>query len=146
MLQHGIRHVLFPSLWHSSLPFYSSLQVHQSYSYANNIVLLAASANSPVSGHGGSGIFLGRNGAAAIHLPPESTQQVLMNLNRITNAHRKFTKSHPQAINFVQDSKTHRYIFNAHYGQRGEAIQSQTIGWTFYLANSSIIHGDIAKQ
>lgn len=74
MLQNGIRHVLYPTSWHSSLPFYTSLQVQQSYSYANNIVLLASSANSPVSGHGGSGIFIGRNGAAAMLLPPDSTQ------------------------------------------------------------------------
>ena len=74
MLQHGIEHVLYPTSWFSSLPFYTSLQVQQSYSYANNIVLLASSANSPVSGQGGSGIFVGRSGAVAMILPSESKQ------------------------------------------------------------------------
>lgn len=74
MLQHGIQHVLYPTSWFSSLPFYTSLQVQQSYSYANNIVLLAASANSPISGQGGGGIFVGRNGATAMIMPSESTQ------------------------------------------------------------------------
>lgn len=74
MLQHGVQHVLYPTSWFSSLPFYTSLQVQQSYSYANNIVLLASSANSPISGQGGSGIFIGRSGAVAMIQPSESTQ------------------------------------------------------------------------
>lgn len=76
MLQHGIKHVLYPTSWFSSLPFYTSLQFQQSYAHANDIVLLASSANSPISGQGGSGIFIGKGGAVAMILPPESTQCV----------------------------------------------------------------------
>lgn len=74
MLQHGIRHLLYPTSWFSSLPFYTALQVQQSYSYANDVVLLASSANSPISGQGGSGIYVGRSGAIAMILPSEATQ------------------------------------------------------------------------
>lgn len=76
MLQHGIQHVLYPTSWFSSLPFYTALQLQQSFSFANNIVLLAAGADSPISGQAGSGIFVGRSGAVAMILPAESTQCV----------------------------------------------------------------------
>jgi len=74
MLQHGIRHILHPTFWFPSLPFYTSLQLEQSYALANDIVLLAAGANYPMTGQSGSGIFLGRSGAAAMILSSESTQ------------------------------------------------------------------------
>lgn len=75
MIQHAnIQHVIYPNSWLSSLPFYTSLQIQQSYSYANNIVLLSAAANSPVSRMGGSGIFAGRSGSLAMILSPKSIQ------------------------------------------------------------------------
>lgn len=74
MMQYGIQHILYPTLWYSSSPFYSSLQIQQSYSYANNIALLAAAANNPVTGQGGSGLYAGKSGALVMYQPGERTQ------------------------------------------------------------------------
>lgn len=59
----GIRHILYPSMWFSETPFLSSVQIQQSYAQRNNIVLLSAGTNSPSKSNTGSGIFVGRHGA-----------------------------------------------------------------------------------
>lgn len=74
MLQYGIEHFINPTLWYSSTPFYSSLQVQQGYSYSNNIVLLAAGANNLASGQGGSGIYIGNSGPMVMYQPGERLQ------------------------------------------------------------------------
>ncbi len=74
MLQYGIQHVIYPSLWYSSTPFYVALQVQQGYSYGNNVVLLAAGANNLASGQGGSGIFVGNSGAMVMFSPGQRQQ------------------------------------------------------------------------
>jgi len=71
LIQYGIKHILYPTLWYSSTPFYTSLQMQQSYSYSNNIVLLAAGSNNLASGQGGSGIYAGRNGPLIMFQPGE---------------------------------------------------------------------------
>lgn len=71
LIQYGIQHILHPQLWYSSTPFYTSLQLQQGYSYGNDIVLLVAGANNPISGQGGSGIYAGKNGALAMYQPGE---------------------------------------------------------------------------
>lgn len=74
MLQYGIKHFVYPSLWYSSTPFYSSLQVQQGYGYSNDVVLLAAGANNLASGQGGGGIYVGRSGAMVMYQPGERQQ------------------------------------------------------------------------
>jgi hypothetical protein len=74
MLQHSIQHILHPTAVPSLLPFHTSLQVQQSYSFANDIVLLSSSMSSPKDGMGGSGIYLGRNGPIAMFMSPETVQ------------------------------------------------------------------------
>lgn len=76
MMQYGIQHIIFPTLWYSSTPFYSSLQVQQGYSHSNNVALLAAGANNLVSGQGGSGIYVGDSGAMVMFQPGERQQYV----------------------------------------------------------------------
>lgn len=74
MLQHGIQHVLYPTFWVPSLPFYTAAQLQHGYAYANGIALLAAGCSHPMTGQGGSGIFLGKSGATALIMPSEATQ------------------------------------------------------------------------
>ncbi|CAG9804065.1 unnamed protein product [Chironomus riparius] len=78
LIQYGIKHILHPTLWYSSTPFYTSLQMQQSYSYSNNIVLLAAGSNNLASGQGGSGIFVGRNGPLIMFQPGEKIKQAII--------------------------------------------------------------------
>jgi hypothetical protein len=74
MMQYGVEHILYPTLWYASTPFYTSLQVQQGYSYANDIILLSSGANNLASGQGGSGIYVGKSGALAMFSPGEKTQ------------------------------------------------------------------------
>lgn len=74
MLQYGIQHIIYPTLWYSSTPFYSPLQVQQGYSYSNNVALLASGSNNLASGQGGSGIYVGANGAMVMFQPGERQQ------------------------------------------------------------------------
>ncbi|KAG5680236.1 hypothetical protein PVAND_009759 [Polypedilum vanderplanki] len=79
MMQYGIQHILHPTLWYSSTPFYASLQLYQGFSYANNIALMVAGANNLVSGQGGSGIFVGTSGALVMYQPGgERMQQMII--------------------------------------------------------------------
>lgn len=73
-MQYGIQHILHPTLWYSSTPFHTSLQLHHGYSYANNIAFLVSGANNLVTGQGGSGIYAGKNGALAMFQPGERIQ------------------------------------------------------------------------
>lgn len=61
----NISHFIYPSMWYSEVPFLTSIQLQQNYAYRNNIVLLSSGANSPSNSKTGSGIFIGRHGAAA---------------------------------------------------------------------------------
>lgn len=148
MLQHGIQHVLYPTSWFSSLPFYTSLQVQQSYSYANNIVMLASSANSPVSGQGGSGIFVGRNGAVAMILPAESTQYVWSQLINLYIIGSWYINSHlfnQQAANPIENTERHWNILSSYKRQCCEAVQFKANGWAFHHTNSCALHRVIAN-
>ena len=63
LINMGISHILYPSMWFSETPFLSSVQFQQSFAQRNNIVLLSAGTNSPSNSNTGSGIFIGRHGA-----------------------------------------------------------------------------------
>ncbi|XP_037808612.1 vanin-like protein 1 [Lucilia sericata] len=63
MVQHnGIKDFIFPSMWFSQLPFLTAVQVHQAWSYANNVNLLAAGSSNPLVGSTGTGVYNGRKG------------------------------------------------------------------------------------
>ncbi|XP_013100729.2 vanin-like protein 1 [Stomoxys calcitrans] len=58
----GIKDFIFPTMWFSQLPFLTAVQVHQAWSYGNDVNLLAAGASNPMVGSTGTGIYNGRNG------------------------------------------------------------------------------------
>ncbi|XP_065365721.1 uncharacterized protein LOC135958754 [Calliphora vicina] len=58
----GIKDFIFPSMWFSQLPFLTAVQVHQAWSYANNVNLLAAGSSNPLVGSTGTGVYHGRQG------------------------------------------------------------------------------------
>jgi biotinidase len=51
-----------------------AVQVQQGYAYSNNVVLLAAGGNFPLTGQAGSGIYIGKHGATGVIMPGEITQ------------------------------------------------------------------------
>ncbi|XP_067636406.1 vanin-like protein 1 [Eurosta solidaginis] len=59
----GITDFVFPTMWFSQLPFLTSVQFQQSWSYANDVNFLAAGASQPAVGSTGTAIFAGRKGA-----------------------------------------------------------------------------------
>lgn len=63
IVRKNVKHILYPSMWFSQTPFFTSVQTQQSFSQRNNIVLLSAGGNSPANASTGSGIFIGRHGA-----------------------------------------------------------------------------------
>jgi pantetheine hydrolase len=63
LIDKNVTHFLYPSMWFSETPFLTSIQTQQSFAQRNNIVLLSAGTNSPLSANTGSGIFVGAHGA-----------------------------------------------------------------------------------
>lgn len=59
----NVKHILYPSMWYSEIPFLTSIQIQQGFAQRNNIVLLSAGTNSPLNSNTGSGIFVGKHGA-----------------------------------------------------------------------------------
>ncbi|KAM7350200.1 uncharacterized protein ACRADG_008837 [Cochliomyia hominivorax] len=62
LVHEGITDFIFPSMWFSQLPFLTAVQVHQSWSFANNVNLLAAGSSNPLVGSTGTGVYHGREG------------------------------------------------------------------------------------
>ncbi|XP_005179991.2 vanin-like protein 1 [Musca domestica] len=60
--KYGIKDFIFNTMWFSQLPFLTAVQVHQAWSYANDVNFLAAGSSNPSVGSTGSGIYNGRNG------------------------------------------------------------------------------------
>ncbi|KAL5281050.1 BTD.2 family protein [Megaselia abdita] len=54
---------VYPIHWRAQLPFFTSVQTHQAWAYANNVNLLAAGANEEALGSTGTAVFAGKNGA-----------------------------------------------------------------------------------
>lgn len=62
LVDDGITDFIFPTMWFAELPFLTALQIQAGWSYANNVNLLAAAANRPISGSSGTGIYAGKSG------------------------------------------------------------------------------------
>ncbi|KAK4878068.1 hypothetical protein RN001_010574 [Aquatica leii] len=60
--KHQITNIVYPTMWFSQLPFYTSLQTQLQWAYAVNATFLAAGANDPKIGNGGTGIYQGTKG------------------------------------------------------------------------------------
>ncbi|EDW05984.2 uncharacterized protein Dmoj_GI16172 [Drosophila mojavensis] len=62
VVKHGVRDFVYPTKWHSQLPFYTAVQVQLGWAYGNDVNLLAAGASRIEYGSTGSGIYNGRKG------------------------------------------------------------------------------------
>ncbi|KAK4878066.1 hypothetical protein RN001_010572 [Aquatica leii] len=60
--KHRVNNIIFPSMWFSELPFLTAVQTQQQWAYAVNATVLAAGANNPKVGSGGTGIYQGTKG------------------------------------------------------------------------------------
>lgn len=63
LIRMDVKHILYPSMWFSEVPFLTSIQLQQSFAQANNIALISSGTNSPSNANTGSGIFIGQYGA-----------------------------------------------------------------------------------
>lgn len=63
IVKKNVRHILYPSMWYSQIPFLTSTQIQQQFAQKNNVALLSSGTNSPKNYNTGSGIFVGRLGA-----------------------------------------------------------------------------------
>lgn len=78
VLEHGICDFAFPTAWFSEVPFLTAVQEQTAWSYSLDVNLLAAGYNKPEAGSAGSGIFLGRSGAAQQVMPNTTTSRLLV--------------------------------------------------------------------
>lgn len=62
LIRQNITNIIFPTMWFSEIPFLTALQVQQMFAQATNVNFLAAGANDPGRGSGGSGIYQGIHG------------------------------------------------------------------------------------
>lgn len=65
LINANVTHILYSSMWFNTPPFLTSIQIQQSFAYANNIVLLSSGENLPHNSNSGSGIFVGKHGAVS---------------------------------------------------------------------------------
>ncbi|RZB39275.1 CN hydrolase domain containing protein, partial [Asbolus verrucosus] len=60
LLEHqNVNAIVFSSMWYSELPFLTSLQTQQMWSYAHDTPLISAGASNPSAGNGGTGFYTG---------------------------------------------------------------------------------------
>jgi len=78
LINMGIRHILYPSMWFSEIPFLASIQIQQSFAQRNNIALISAGTNFPSHASTGSGIFIGRHGAVDKIISCENESRMLI--------------------------------------------------------------------
>lgn len=62
LVREGIQNYVLPTFWFSEYPFLTSIQAQEQWAFEHNVTLLAAGANYPKIGSGGTGIYHGRNG------------------------------------------------------------------------------------
>ncbi|CAO1421217.1 unnamed protein product [Diamesa hyperborea] len=62
LIKMGIENFIFPAMWVAELPFLSSTQIFQSWSYRNNVNLITAGTNFRQAAASGSGFFAGVSG------------------------------------------------------------------------------------
>ncbi|VEN39431.1 unnamed protein product, partial [Callosobruchus maculatus] len=55
-----VKNVIFPNHWFSELPYLTALQAQHMWAQENDVVLLTAGANTPHTGSGGTGMFVGK--------------------------------------------------------------------------------------
>ncbi|KAB0791014.1 hypothetical protein PPYR_02814 [Photinus pyralis] len=60
--KHGVKSVIYPTMWFSELPFLTALQAQNQWAYATNATLLASGANNARVGSGGTGVYQGADG------------------------------------------------------------------------------------
>ncbi|XP_017781949.1 PREDICTED: vanin-like protein 1 [Nicrophorus vespilloides] len=78
VVNQGVKHFLYPTMWFSELPFLSAVQTQYMWSYENDVVLLASGANNPKKGSGGSGIYQGRKGPLTTYMSDKEGTKVLI--------------------------------------------------------------------
>lgn len=78
LINMGIKHILYPSMWFSEIPFLASVQIQQSFAERNNVALISAGTNFPSNSNTGSGIFIGRHGAVDKIISCKSESRMLI--------------------------------------------------------------------
>ncbi|XP_025993534.2 vanin-like protein 1 [Solenopsis invicta] len=70
--------IVYPTAWHSEVPFLTAIQTQAGWSFAEDVNLLAAGYNRPNVGHVGSGIYLGRKGIGKAIMPTTGHEEMLI--------------------------------------------------------------------
>ncbi|EFA06536.1 vanin-like protein 1 [Tribolium castaneum] len=78
LLKDGIDGAIYPSMWYSELPFLTAMQTQEMWASRHNTTLLAAGANSPLVGSGGSGVYRGAQGLVVGGIVAEGGTQVFV--------------------------------------------------------------------
>lgn len=111
--EHNVTNLIYPSLWFSQLPFLTSLQAYQAFSYYHNVNLLAAGTSSPSVGASGSGIFNGKCGlltSIISHLP--SITILIANVSEITPNNLNNCKNHLNNKELNDGNKSNNTLLN----------------------------------
>jgi predicted amidohydrolase len=59
LLRKNVDGVIFPTMWHSELPFLTALQTQQMWAHAHDTYFFGAGTNVPIVGSGGTGVYRG---------------------------------------------------------------------------------------
>ncbi|KRT84611.1 hypothetical protein AMK59_2733, partial [Oryctes borbonicus] len=78
LVRNGVKHIAFPTMWFSELPFLTALQSQEMFAIENDVVFLAAGANSETRGSGGSGIYQGSLGAVKYDIVSNDGNRVIV--------------------------------------------------------------------
>ncbi|GJQ79821.1 hypothetical protein Trydic_g23286 [Trypoxylus dichotomus] len=78
LVRKGVKHITFPTMWFSELPFLTALQSQEMFAIETDVVFLAAGANSASRGSGGSGIYQGNLGAVKYDIVSNNGNKVMV--------------------------------------------------------------------
>ncbi|XP_055305811.1 vanin-like protein 1 [Sitodiplosis mosellana] len=78
LVDQGVKHFVYPTMWFSEIPYLTAVQYQQSWAYANNVNLLAANVNAPSIKCSGSGIYGGRSGALQVIVSESPATKILV--------------------------------------------------------------------
>lgn len=76
LVKRGIKHFVYPTMWFSEIPYFSTVQTQFAWAYGNDVTLLAAGFSHTSTGTTGTGIYVGRKGTLHSFMADISTTKV----------------------------------------------------------------------
>ncbi|KAF5283861.1 hypothetical protein FQA39_LY04681 [Lamprigera yunnana] len=75
----NVTDIVYPSAWYGELPFYAANSIQHGFAKSQSVNILAAGLNDPVTGNGGSGIYLADGRLLSTYVSGEKASKLIIN-------------------------------------------------------------------